>query len=240
VSDINDSCRLRRVAEATPVLMPSPRLSLRARAAIQVARFAPFGLKMIKVMTRGLTRPRAGWLPGTLWAKSSDHFGLGLLYLPLRKGVADMHRRAQISQKINERYLHGLATVAETASLAEMTKDLSRRASWRGRPIRALNPFAAADVLLLESVNRGEFLIHGFRNRDLRPLLFPGKPPVEAADAKRQSARVTRLLTLLRAHGIIAKVPKTHRYQVTNNGRSIITALLAARQADTKTLLQAG
>jgi hypothetical protein len=51
---------------------------------------------------------------------------------------------------------------------------------------------------------------------------------------------VTRLLTLLRAHGLIAKVPKTHRYQVTERGRASIVALLAARQANTNTLLQAG
>jgi len=33
----------------------------------------------------------------------------------------------------------------------------------------------------------------------------------------------------LRAHGLIAKVPKTHRYQLTDQGRTSISALLAAR-----------
>jgi hypothetical protein len=37
-----------------------------------------------------------------------------------------------------------------------------------------------------------------------------------------------------------ARVPTTHRYQVTEQGRTTITALIAARQADTKTLLKAG
>jgi len=161
-------------------------------------------------------------------------------YLPLRKGVADMHRRAEISEKINERYVEGLATVEEPRSLAEIAKNLGQRATWKGRRMRPLNPLATADVLLLESVNRGEFMIHGFRNRDIRILLFPGKLTAAAAEAKRQSAHVTRLLTLLRAHRIIAKVPKTHRYQVTDKGRMTITALLAARQADTTTLLKAG
>jgi len=35
---------------------------------------------------------------------------------------------------------------------------------------------------------------------------------------------------------LIAKVPKTHRYVVTDKGRRIITALLAARQASTEKL----
>jgi len=43
---------------------------------------------------------------------------------------------------------------------------------------------------------------------------------------------VTRKLRLLRAHHLIKKVSHTHRYVLTNDGRNIITALLAARQAD--------
>ena len=36
----------------------------------------------------------------------------------------------------------------------------------------------------------------------------------------------------LRAHGLLRKVSGTHRYQVTEQGRRILTALIAARQAD--------
>ncbi len=158
-------------------------------------------------------------------------------YLPLRKGVADLHRQAEICGKINERYVESLATVEETKSVAEVCKGLGERATWKARPHRALNPLAPEDVLLLESVNRGEFMINGFRNRDIRTVLVAGK--LDDAETKRQSTRVTRLLTLLRAHSLIARVPRTHRYQVTDKGRTIITALIAARQADTKTLLKA-
>ena len=41
------------------------------------------------------------------------------------------------------------------------------------------------------------------------------------------------------AGGVIAKVSKTHRYQVTVLGRNKVSALLAARQADTEQLLKA-
>ena len=47
---------------------------------------------------------------------------------------------------------------------------------------------------------------------------------------------VGRPLRLLRAHGLIAKVSGTHRYVVTDKGRTTITALLAARQADVNQL----
>jgi hypothetical protein len=44
---------------------------------------------------------------------------------------------------------------------------------------------------------------------------------------------------MLRAHHLIQKVSKTHRYQLTKFGRSAITALLTARQADTAKLVAA-
>jgi hypothetical protein len=43
---------------------------------------------------------------------------------------------------------------------------------------------------------------------------------------------------MLRAHGLIKKVPKTHRYVLTDQGRTTIIALLAAQKADTKKLNQ--
>ena len=57
--------------------------------------------------------------------------------------------------------------------------------------------------------------------------------------SKRQMCYVTRLLRLLRGHGVIAKIAKTHRYQLTEKGRSKLSALHAARKANTEQLMQA-
>jgi hypothetical protein len=160
-------------------------------------------------------------------------------WLRMRKGVADMHGRAEVSQKINERYAASLATVVDKTPLAELTNDLGKPTAWKGRRVRALNPLAPEDVALLEAVGRGEFLIQGFRNRDLRAIMFPESSAASAAEQKRKAAKVTRLLRLLRAHGLITKIPKTMRYQTTEKGRHCLSALLAARQANTQKLLQA-
>jgi hypothetical protein len=156
----------------------------------------------------------------------------------LRKGVADVQRRAEISQAANERYLEALATVDENRPLAELAEAVCQPVTWHAKRARALNPLAAADAQLLEAVNRGEFTINGFRNRDLRGLLF-AKPATDEAEQRRQAAAITRKLRLLRAHGLIHNVPKTHRYQLSPQGREIINALLAARQANTAKLSQA-
>jgi hypothetical protein len=150
----------------------------------------------------------------------------------LRKGVADIHRRVEISQAANERYIEALASVDESRSLAELTQAVCQPVTWQGKRARALNPLGAEDARLLEAVNRGEFAINGFRNRDLRGLWFP-KQTAEEAEQRRQSAAITRKLRLLRAHGLIHKVPKAHRYQLSPHGREVINAILIARQAST-------
>jgi hypothetical protein len=156
----------------------------------------------------------------------------------LRQGVADMARRAEISQAANERYLQSLATVDETTPLEQLAGPLCRPVTWKGQRVRALNPLAKDDAALLQAVNRGEFLLHGLRNRDLVSLLYSSRrAPHE--EQRRRSAAVTRKLRLLRAHRLIKKVPHTHRYQLTEHGRTIITALLAAQQANTSQLLKA-
>jgi hypothetical protein len=159
-------------------------------------------------------------------------------WMPMRKGVADLARRAEVSQAGNSRYLDTLATVEDTTPLAELTTRVCQPVHWQGQRARALNPLADKDAALLTAVNRGEFTLNGFRNRDLRPLLF-GDKPVPPAIERRQAAAVTRQLRLLRAHGLIRKVSGTHRYILTDQGRTIINALLAARQADTRKLTNA-
>lgn len=152
-------------------------------------------------------------------------------WLPMRRGIADLHRRARVSHAANNRYLTALASVDETTPLRVLAQDLCRPATWKGVRARPLNPWAPHDAELFEAVSRGEFTINGFRNRDLRRLLFTA-PAASPQEERTHSAAVTRKLRLLRAHGLIAKVPKTHRYQLHEKARLVITALLAAREAN--------
>jgi hypothetical protein len=101
---------------------------------------------------------------------------------------------------------------------------------------RALNPFGSTDAQLLAAVNRGEWALKGFRNRDIRTLLF-GQTN-DKKQQRSQAAKVSRRLALLHAHGLIAKVSHTYRWQITKKGHRVITALLAARQADTDKLIR--
>ena len=152
----------------------------------------------------------------------------------LRRGLADLPRRAEISRAANTRYLHALAAVEETQPLNQLVGGLCGPVRSKGRRWRGLNPWSIQDGQLLEAINRGEFALNGLRNRDLRALLYPGRACRKRQ--RQQAARISRLLALLRAHKILRKVPRSHRYQLTQRGRTIVTALLTARHANIKQL----
>ncbi len=159
-----------------------------------------------------------------------------LAWQRLRKSVADLSRRAEVSRGANGRYLDALASVSDKTPLSREAATVCRPVRVQGQRPRALNPWSPADGALLEIVSRGEYALAGFRNRGGRGHLHPG--PSRTEEQRRQAGRVTRQLALLRAHGLVKKVSGTHRWLVTEKGRRLITALLAARQADVDQLTQ--
>jgi hypothetical protein len=150
----------------------------------------------------------------------------------MRKGIADLHRRTQVSQAANDRYLRALASVEDTTALGKLAAPLCQPATRNGRRVRPLNPYAPGDGALLEAIGRGEFALNGFRNRDLRRLLF-ADAAASPHQRRRHAAAISRKLALLRAHRLIRKVPGTHRYHLSATGRTVVTALLTARNAST-------
>jgi hypothetical protein len=161
----------------------------------------------------------------------------------LRWTVADLPERAKIGQEANERYLEALAATAETRTVKELAEPLTRRVpepssrpGKKPRQLRALNPLAAEDAALLTAISDPKWLVRGLRNRDLVSVLYPTEAN-EAQERRRRSAHVTRLLRLLRAHGLLEKIPKSHRYQLPSEGRTKIQALLACRAANPDQLI---
>ena len=161
-----------------------------------------------------------------------------LAWLPLRKGVADLHRRAKVvSQRSNDAYLDALATVEDTTPCSHLFDAVSRPVVNRGRRTRAMRLGDHEDLALLEAISRGEFATAGFRNRDIRRCLHPASANATPRDIRRLAARTSRRIRLLRAHGIIHKVPKTFRYRLTERGHLLTAALFATRTCNVKELL---
>ena len=61
-------------------------------------------------------------------------------WLPMRKGVIDFLRRAEICRAANGRYLEALGVVGEPSPTRQLLDPVSKRITRRGRPYRALRP----------------------------------------------------------------------------------------------------
>jgi hypothetical protein len=155
----------------------------------------------------------------------------------MRQGIADLHRRCEVSHAANDRYSDALAAIEDDEPLGALTRHVCRPVRRGQKRFRALRLWHQQDHALLRAINRAEFVVGGFRNRQLRTLLYHSRA-ASPEEERRRSAFVSRLLQLLRAHQLIRKLPRTHRYQLTKRGRVLITALLTAHAASTRKLSQ--
>jgi hypothetical protein len=161
----------------------------------------------------------------------------------MRRSVVDLPRQATFSQQVNDRYLEALAATAETRTVQELLEPLTQRVPQasskpgkRIRYVRGLNPLAKQDADVLLAVHDPKWMINGLRNRDLVAALY-NTPTEDAQERRRRSSQVTRLLRLLRAHGLLEKIPHTQRYHVPPQARTQIQALLASRNANPDELI---
>ncbi len=154
-----------------------------------------------------------------------------IAWAPMRKGVADVPRRVEISRAANERYLEALSVVGRSAPVRDIFDPVSRRLTREGRSYRPLRPITKEETELFRAVLNGGHLVQGFRNRDIREAIGPERQP-DPVRRRRLSARVSRLLRLLRAHGLIRKVSATHYYRVTDRGHHAMTTALKLREID--------
>jgi hypothetical protein len=163
---------------------------------------------------------------------TTRHGQRAMRWIPMRKGIADIPRRVELSRGANERYLQALSVVGEAVPAREVLDPISTPVVRQGRPYRPLRPIGRDDADMFRVILRGEFLVQGFRNRDLRHHLgiVGSQDPLVR---RRASGRITRWLRLLRAHGLIRKVSGTRYYRVTDKGHRAMTTALKLREANT-------
>jgi hypothetical protein len=151
-----------------------------------------------------------------------------LAWCPMNKGVANFYHYHKVARAANERYLSALAVVDRPQASAQALDRVQKPTRLGRRQCRGLNLLRAQEQQLFRAVLRGENHVNGFRNRDLQAVLFP-VPAKDTAERRRRTAHVSRLLRLLRAHGLIAKTPHAHRYRATTKGEALMSAAIYAR-----------
>lgn len=150
-----------------------------------------------------------------------------MAWCPMNKGVCNFYRYLEVARASNQRYLDALAVVDAPAATARQLDRLSQPVNYHGRQRRGLNLLHAEEQKLFLAVLCGANRLNGFRSRDIQRSLHGVTRDPE--NGRRQMHRVSRQLQLLRAHGLIKKVPNCHRYHVTLKGEAVMGAAVRVR-----------
>jgi hypothetical protein len=152
-------------------------------------------------------------------------------WFPMAKRVTNLPRYFEISVAACRRYLEALSIVDDPRQAYDDLHNLTRSRVRSGRQARGLNPLHLDDAQLFAAVLRGEHVIKGFRNKDIVRVLYRSKPSCSRV-AKRRSRKVTRLLGILWTHGLVAKIPRSRRWRVTDKGRRLMSGTVVLRNQD--------
>lgn len=156
--------------------------------------------------------------------------------LAMRKGVADIPLRAAVSQQVNNRFIDNLADLQDSTPVRDFISDTTRHVVKAGRRFRALDP-TGKDREILQAISNPSMKISGLTNKMLRQQLLGTCFAARRTD-KQLSAKISRWLRLLRAHGLIRKLPRQNRYQLTLKGIRLTNMLNAFLAASTEDLMK--
>jgi hypothetical protein len=156
--------------------------------------------------------------------------------MPMRKGVADINVRAQVSSNILNRFTEHLSAFEEKTQLGELLSPITKARTVDGKRVRALDPFGK-DLAFLRAISDPAFDVSGITNKGLFEIL-KDTPWAKGMSGKRLSGRISRHLALMRKHGLIKKLPNQWKYTLKDSGRKITASICAAWTASVNDLLK--
>ncbi len=157
-------------------------------------------------------------------------------WIPMGKSVFNLYRYAEVSKIANERYLEALSAVVPLNDCVRELEQLAGSVQDGQNRYSGFNPLSPEATKVFEAVLDGSHAINGFRNKDLRNSLY-GLVKTEG-EAKKRSSKITRVIRKLRAHKLIAKIPRSSRYKVTKKGYRILGVSLKLKKKDFPLLLK--
>lgn len=144
-------------------------------------------------------------------------------FLPMRKGIADIVVRTQVCSSRIKNFTEHVATLEEDISVGEVLSKVTQPFKSNSKKYRGLD-VVGKDLALLKAVADPKYYVDAITNKQLQKALG-SLPWANRLTGRCLSARISRHLRLLREHGIIRKLPKQHKYILTEKGRLLITAI---------------
>lgn len=151
-------------------------------------------------------------------------------WVKMGKSIANLYRYAQVSLSANSKYLNALVAAEDTGeTVAEMEK-VCETITKGNRNYAGLNILSKNVTNIFTAILDGKNCINGFTNKSIRPALF------KDSDDKKAINKTTRILAKLRAHGLIAKIPQTFSYKVSDKGIRVIYTALKMKKREMRKL----
>ena len=147
-------------------------------------------------------------------------------WVPMGKSITNLYRYVEIGKSITKRYMDALPEIDTDTIHVNELKEISSKKEIDGRTYSAFNILSNETLTILKVIANGKYLINGFTNKMIRKEIF------ETSESKYIINKTTRLLSKLKAHGIIKKVAKKNKYYLTTKGRKITNTILLFTQKE--------
>ncbi len=139
-------------------------------------------------------------------------------YAKMRKSIYSLNPLQEILLAANNRYLQFISQMETPEIGVKKLTNLTETKQENDHRYKGFNLLAQDDANLFRILIRGEFMINGFQNKNLRILL------------NKTTAQISRLIKRLRMHGLIKKIGNRYKYYLTNLGQQVITTTLKLRE----------
>jgi len=150
--------------------------------------------------------------------------GPTVVWKQLGKSVRNFRRYMEVARSSNLRYLDALAPVKDCHVNYTQVDKLVQSQQHAGRRYAGFNVAKKDDVDFFAAVLAGENHLHGFKTEDIRQRLYG-----ECSDPdirRRKAQAISRRLKRLHIRGLIAKVPRSHRWRTSTFGQRLMTKVV--------------
>lgn len=157
-------------------------------------------------------------------------------FMPIRKGIADISVRAEVSKSIINRFSDHMSTTEEKIPAEELIMPVSTPIKKKDKKVRSIDVIGK-DLELLRAVSDPVFDVSPITNKELQAKL-KDTPWAKNMQGKQLSGRISRHISLLREHGLIKKLPNQNKYSLTDKGRKITTFVNVALASSINDLIK--
>ena len=142
-------------------------------------------------------------------------------YYPMTKSVDSLVDYQEQALACNRRYLDALAVVDDPTPAYPDLRQLTEPKVVEGRSYAGFNPGAARRRAAVPG-GPGRRPHRAWLSQRRHPRAVVREPPKQVDEQRRASAAVGRLLKRLHVRHLVAKIPRTRRWRVTERGRHLL------------------